>query len=406
MRLSKRLPLAVFVMLLGMLPALQPAAQAAAGKLPQVRIVVSASQAQVGDIVEAAVWLQGFTGSYADVQGYEIHLSFDPSLLQPVAASGEAAALTPGVFAAAAGPMTLANQIDAEAGEVRISQITTKKGSLLFAGYGKVGTIGFKALSAGDAKLNQTKSIVIKADNPGINMIHTVNSPVVRIGPAEEAAAAGPADTVEQVGEAPPKPGSSVSPEQAIQSFKDAATIQTLAWAKEEIGALAQAKVLQGNSAGYFEPRRNMTRAEFAKTAVVALGLDMKQQLTPTFADVAKPAWYYDYVETASHYGLIQGAAIAGGNAYRPNDPITRAEIAAVLARALRELEGGSAGEAEPALPFADVRTNDWAAADIRLLYGLKLLEGKTADRFAPSDNASRAEITVLLGRLLSYVNG
>ncbi|MFD1955633.1 S-layer homology domain-containing protein, partial [Paenibacillus thailandensis] len=330
----------VICMLAYVLFGLQPAAIAAGqeAKLPQVRIVTSAAQAQVGDVFEVAVWLQGFTGDYADIQGYEVHLAFDASLVQPVAEIGDPA-LKPAVFQAAAGPMTLVNSIDAESGTVKVSQITTKKGSLLFAGYGKIGTVTFKAASPGVVRFSQTKSIVIKADNPGVNVIHTINSASVEIVPAGGAAAGGAAETQEQIGEAPSESGSGVTDEQALQAFKDYGDVAALSWAKDAIGAFARSKVLQGSPSGYFEPRRSMTRAEFAKTAVVALGLDMKQQLKPTFADVPKTAWHYDYVETAAQYGLVQGTPLGAAKYFKPNDPITRAEIAAIVARVLRELE-------------------------------------------------------------------
>ncbi|MFD1954821.1 S-layer homology domain-containing protein [Paenibacillus thailandensis] len=57
-------------------------------------------------------------------------------------------------------------------------------------------------------------------------------------------------------------------------------------------------------------------------------------------------------------------------------------------------------------LPFADVPAAHWAYEDIRLLYGLKLLEGKSDRQFAPGDKASRAEMAVLLDRVLTRLNG
>ncbi|GIQ62893.1 hypothetical protein PACILC2_14610 [Paenibacillus cisolokensis] len=103
------------------------AAQAAAGEAkPQVRLALSSAQVDVGDTFEAAIWLQGFTGDYSDIQGYEIRIDYDPELLEPVT-DGNESALKPKVFAGGASPMTLANRIDTAAGSIHISQVTTKR---------------------------------------------------------------------------------------------------------------------------------------------------------------------------------------------------------------------------------------------------------------------------------------
>lgn len=380
------------------------AAQAAAGEAkPQVRLALSFAQVDVGDTFEAAIWLQGFTGDYSDIQGYEIRIDYDPELLEPVT-DGNESALKPKVFAGGASPMTLANRIDTAAGSIHISQVTTKKGNLLFAGYGKAGELRFKALKAGEAQLTQSKSIVIKADNPGVNIIHTVNAPTVVIGTS--GSVSGGSEQTDTVGEEPEKKGGSVTKDQALRVFRDYGQIASMSWAADAIASFSRSKVMQGTPAGNFEPRKNITRAEFAKTAVVALGLDMTQRLTPTFADVPKTAWHYDYVETAAEYGLVEGSTRGGRAVFLPNEPITRAEIAAVVSRFLRGFEGFPGTAAAVDIPFADVSADHWAYEDIRYLHQFELLKGKSADRFAPADNASRAEAAVLLERLLALRDG
>lgn len=392
----------ICLMLLSFVAAVYVPGLHAAGKeaaFPQIRIAASDLQVETGATFEVAVWLQGFTGDYAGIQGYEVHLDFDPALLQPVSEDG-VFKLEPNVFQKTASPMTLLNAIDPAAGSVKISQITTQKGTMLFAGYGKLGTVSFKALAPGRAKLSQAKSIVIKADNPGINILHTVNSPTIEIIEPGSTGSGGE-DQAEQVGEAP-KPGSLLTAEQALQAFKDYDTITKLAWASEAIGTFASSRVMQGTPDGYFDPGRNMTRAEFAKTAIVALGLDMKQQMKPDFTDVSKTAWYYDYVETAAQYGFVKGTRLNGKTVFRPDAAVTRAEVAAIMSRILRQMDGYSAAPAAK-LPFADVQDGYWAAEDIRLMYGLSLLQGRSESSYAPDVSASRAEMAVALNRLLNY---
>ncbi|QAY66077.1 S-layer homology domain-containing protein [Paenibacillus protaetiae] len=370
-------------------------------KLPDVRIAVSSAGVKTGDTFEAAIWLQGFTGDYSDIEGYEIRLSYNPELLQPVIPAASVP-LQPNVFQQAASPMTLANQFDAAAGNITISQITAKKGSLLFAGYGKVGTVSFKALKEGDAKLILAKSLIIKENNPGVNIIHTINSPVVHISAAGSGSAAAD-EHKENIGDAPSAKGTTVTAEQALQAYRDFEAIHSITWASDAIAALSVGKVMQGTAAGSFEPSRNMTRAELTKTAVVALHLDMVQQQTPAFPDVSKTAWYYDYIETAAHYGLVQGTTVNGQNVFQPDAPVTRAEIAAIIARVLKA--SGMAGSPSASQwPFTDVPDSYWATDDLQLLYSLQLMKGVSADKLAPQQYATRAEIAVLLNRLAALL--
>ena len=77
--------------------------------------------------------------------------------------------------------------------------------------------------------------------------------------------------------------------------------------------------------------------AEFARKAAQATalaiariaGLERKEE-TDMFTDVDPNAWYYDAVEQAAQSGLMQGG---GDGTFRPDDPVTRAELAAVITR-------------------------------------------------------------------------
>lgn len=363
-------------------------------KLPIVRLVPSVYQAKVGDRIEVAIWLQGFTGDYSSIQGYEIHMDFDASLLAP---DTDTKKLSPQIFRKTSNPMSLVNKIDPD-GSVQISEAITSKDAGLFTGYGKVGTISFRALKAGTASLKQSKSIIIQPDNPGLNIKHQTNEPTITIresGTAPDKVS----EKIQSIGELPIKKVSLPTSSQTLAGFKDQGAITKLKWAQDSIVKLAASEVLQGTSEGNFEPLRDMTRAEFAKSAVVALGLDMKQQSVPAFSDVNTSDWFYDYVETAGEYGLIQGREDKEGHlTFQPNEPITRAELATILARQLRN--SGEGGTSDTKNPFTDI-TSHWAKEDIVYLYGNKLIQGKSATAFKPGERASRAEVSVLLERIM-----
>lgn len=54
------------------------------------------------------------------------------------------------------------------------------------------------------------------------------------------------------------------------------------------------------------------------------------------YADVKADAWYAEAVETVSELGIMEGS----NGKFRPNDPVTRAELATVIARTITKLGG------------------------------------------------------------------
>lgn len=361
-------------------------------ELPMVRLVPSSYHVKSGDIVEVAIWLQGFTGDYSKVQGYEVHLNFDKALLVPV--EGETK-LTPSVFKKTSNPMSLLNKVNSS-GTVQIAEAITSKSAKLFTGYGKVGTVKFRAVKAGSAKLSQSKSIIIQPDNPGINIVHQVNHPTITIS-ANGAGTGKVNEVVETVGDKAEKKVSLPTSKEIISGFKDQSALTKVKWAENAIISLAASEVLVGTNEGNFEPLRHMTRAEFAKAAVTALELDMTQKMVPSFSDINTTDWYYDYVETAASYGLIQGSANkSGAILFKPSSPITRAEIAAILTRYLTE---GDSNSSVQTAPFTDIQSH-WAKSSISYLYNNKLIQGKSESKFAPNDMANRAEVSVMLNRI------
>ncbi len=83
-----------------------------------------------------------------------------------------------------------------------------------------------------------------------------------------------------------------------------------------------------------FEPTRSVTRAEFIKMLVRSLSCRYEYMGVKTgFPDVDSKLWYAGYITYAVKNGWING--YADGD-FRPNSPITRAEAAKILARAIQ----------------------------------------------------------------------
>ncbi|MCL6457961.1 MAG: S-layer homology domain-containing protein [Gorillibacterium sp.] len=375
-------------------------------KTPQIHISLSAATIKVGDTFEAGIWLQVFLGKYKGVEGYQLQIQYDPTLIQPIV-TGATGKLETGIFPKALNPIVWSNSVD-QKGTITVAEsLAPKSPAGLFGGNGKVGVVRFKALKAGEAALTLSESIVIMRNHPGVNIHHSYNIPSVLIGSAAQAGDANTnnpvmnsMDKIVTVGEVPTAANSRSVPE-IVQSFKDGNAIKQLSWAQEAIAALSDYGIVSGSSDGSFHPLANITRAEFVQLAVVSLGLDMQQQVAPTFSDVLPDAWYYDVVETAVHYGLINGYTDeAAVGQFRPNNSITRAEIAAILAHSF-DSDNTDKGATSKETTFQDVSDNYWAREAILKLYRNQMIQGKDVQHFAPDDSATRAEVSQIVHKLL-----
>jgi len=179
-------------------------------------------------------------------------------------------------------------------------------------------------------------------------------------------------------------------------------------WAAEDIQLLANKLIVSGVSETEFQPTRNITRAEFAALVVRSLGLatgdnavisdDVKE-----FSDVVGTAWYADAVEAAANAGLIAGYA---DGTFRPNQTITRAELAALVVRALayagNTTELTAAEQADILSEFKDAgQVGNWARAELATAVQAGIVLGVGADMLAPNKTATRAEATAMLARYL-----
>ncbi len=174
-------------------------------------------------------------------------------------------------------------------------------------------------------------------------------------------------------------------------------------WAKKDIEDMASRLISEGDRDNNFEPDRPITRAELAVTLVKALGLMRTGTGKDYFNDISKSSQYYDALSIAYEYDLIAG--YENGN-FEPMAPITREQAMSMLARAMK-ITGLQItlqdNEAEKLL-LEYVDSNKaalWAKENIELCIKAELVAGKSGKRLAPKDKITKAELTVMIKRLL-----
>ncbi|MGM9607160.1 MAG: S-layer homology domain-containing protein [Oscillospiraceae bacterium] len=141
-------------------------------------------------------------------------------------------------------------------------------------------------------------------------------------------------------------------------------------------------------------PLGTITRAEIANIYFRLMTDEFRSANWGTdnrFKDVPDDAWYTMAVLTLDKAGIITDSD--DGN-FRPNDPITRAELA-VMAAQFCTVTGKI-----PATSFKDVPSTHWAAKEIALIEYAGWIEGY-AGYFRPDDNLTRAEAVTIVNRML-----
>ncbi|SHH91469.1 S-layer homology domain-containing protein [Sporobacter termitidis DSM 10068] len=164
-------------------------------------------------------------------------------------------------------------------------------------------------------------------------------------------------------------------------------------WAGADISKAVELGVMTGYDSGLFGYGDKVTRAQFTVMLTRLFHWDLVSPDKPTFTDNADTtAWYYSNIETA----VKNGAVAADSAAFRPNDNITREEMAIMLVRGLGYTTlAGSLKNIS--LPFTDVTNNK---TFIAMAYEFGIINGTTTTTFTPSGSASREEAAAMMVRL------
>lgn len=127
------------------------------------------------------------------------------------------------------------------------------------------------------------------------------------------------------------------------------------AWYNEAVSTLANAGVLKVTT-GLLNPDEAITRAEFFYMLTKFSGVSYTGKCT--FKDVPACHWAYEELALAQYLGWVKGY---GGSTVKPDDTITRAEVAASLNRVL----GRTGCALRDTKNYKDNPANEWYYKDI-----------------------------------------
>ncbi|AIS53462.1 amylopullulanase AmyB [Thermoanaerobacter kivui] len=167
-------------------------------------------------------------------------------------------------------------------------------------------------------------------------------------------------------------------------------------WAYDVVNVLASRHIIKGVDSETFVPNAKITRAEFAALMIRALGIE-EEPYKGEFNDVKEGEWYANAIEAAYKAGIMLG----DGKNMRPDDPITREEMTAVIMRVygkLAEYKEENIGNTT----FSDNnKISEWAKNVVANAVKLGIVRGYEDNTFKPKDNATRAEAAAMLYRIL-----
>ncbi|WP_442596577.1 S-layer homology domain-containing protein [Neobacillus sp. D3-1R] len=171
----------------------------------------------------------------------------------------------------------------------------------------------------------------------------------------------------------------------AKTSFID---VQEQFWASAEIEYLKDFQIINGYPDGSFKPNNTITRAQAAIMLKRAFQLDTSSVENPNFEDVKTT--YHAYKEIAA---VVEAGFIEKGEFFRPNDNLTRGEMAKILVNAY-QLKGTYTQE------IKDVSTDLLPYVSALAANGITdIYDDQT---FKPNDPVKRAHFSVFFSRALN----
>ena len=161
-------------------------------------------------------------------------------------------------------------------------------------------------------------------------------------------------------------------------------------WTPAELNARDHFSYIKGYGDNTFGPNRTITRAE---VAMIFARLSINQSVSgaPQFKDVKAGDWYKTAVDIVARQGVVKGYE---DGTFRPNQPITRREFAAIAAR--------YAGNIDTWRTFRDVPATDWAYTLINRVGGAGWITGYEDNTFRPNNLITRAEVVAIVNRMLN----
>lgn len=177
------------------------------------------------------------------------------------------------------------------------------------------------------------------------------------------------------------------------------------AWYADYVQQAADEGLMSGTGSNRFSPDTPLTRAMFVTILGRLHGVDPDDFSQSTaFFDAPVGSWYAPYVNWASDSGIVTGYR---DWVFGSDDPITREQMATILARYIDFLELELPAGEDIVSSFRDSgKVSSWARQGVELMRRTGILSGDQNRNFRPGANALRSEAATIFVRLSQILNG
>lgn len=162
--------------------------------------------------------------------------------------------------------------------------------------------------------------------------------------------------------------------------------------------------IMAGYTDGTYKPERTVTRAEFAKFVVASFELQSEQEVPTmrtataqelTFKDVPVDKWYAPWIADAVNAGVVSGYT---DGTFKPDALITREQMAAMVARALKAKGVLSEGFDIPELTFKDTdKIHPSYIEDVKFVTFHGVINGDGLGYFNPKESSTRWMVALVM---------
>lgn len=150
---------------------------------------------------------------------------------------------------------------------------------------------------------------------------------------------------------------------------------------------------MNGYSEDKFGPNDKMTRAQAASVLARIINGKDPKGEFSSFKDISAEKWYAESIAFMEKEKIINGYS---DNTFKPEKEITRAEFATILTKIVDIDDEDNIRPME----FNDIKENHWAKKSIDIVTSQGLMKGRGKDKFAPNEPITRAEVATVLNKM------
>lgn len=191
----------------------------------------------------------------------------------------------------------------------------------------------------------------------------------------------------------PTEPETDAAPEEETAPKPSFTDVTEDKWYYDEVSEAHALGLVNGMGNGTFCPEGALTRAQMVRLLYNFEGLEEPEdQAESPFSDVPAGKWYTGEIIWAVENGYVNGI---GDGTFRPNDPVTREQMCAIIARYLQSKGYFATDEVEQ---FTDEEEmSSYATFSIYYCASLGIVKGMGNGAFAPKSGATRAQAATIL---------